>query len=174
MTPERRTAILTTLAGSFALAFFFLPWGSVQAHVDWGYSGGAVLDAANPLKVLGEVFAGTPLNVNGWSGRLQGAGITLDNYLIPIASALLIALVWLRATSVWSAPPFLTFALGLYGLLHLVGLGLLFLTSAEVTLRTGWLLSLIAWVVLFSLQGARTGADSEAQPEPIDPLQGRV
>ncbi len=139
---DKNLVIGVTIAAVVIFAASFMPWGQVRGtatlNLPWMPKGA---DAPDPFG--GMEFVAT---VTGWNGDMNLGRLELPNWLVVFAALSVAVLCWLKATSIWAAPPALLFGLVGYGLFHSADILVWLLSSDKRSAGVGSLLTVIAFV----------------------------
>ncbi len=138
---DKNLAIGVTIAAVVILAASFLPWGDLHAKVEMPLMPFLPPGQPSPLGGL-EVTQ----SITGWNSYLELLRIKLPNALVVFAAIGLATLCWLKARSLWTSPPALTFGLAVYGLVHSIAFLGVLLGSARSSVGVGLLLSIAGFV----------------------------
>lgn len=143
---------LLTAACALVLLASFLTWMSFR------FAPGLALDAGNePMARAIE----QSLSATGWRGQITILGITLPNWMIPVAAAAIASLAWLRATSAWETPRWIGIGLASLCVAHLATLIAVVGANSEIVrLGPGALLAALGSVAMLGL------AIFASEPEP--------
>ncbi len=98
------------VASGFVLLGSFLPWLSFKTTIPTEFSA----DFKEAKAFMDQFFT-----INGWRGEVTLFGITLPNWLVPIAAILVALTTAGRATGNWDAPRKLSIGLAVFCTLHL-------------------------------------------------------
>jgi hypothetical protein len=139
---DKNVVIGVTIAAVVVFAASFMPWGEVRgtATVNLPFM---PKGADAPDLFGGMEFVAT---VTGWNGNMNLGRLKLPNWLVVLAAVSVAALCWLKATSLWAAPPALLFGLAIYGLFHSGDILVWLLTSEKSSAGVGSFLTVIAFV----------------------------
>ena len=177
MSSDKSFAIGVTIAAVLIFAASFMPWGEIrgaaQITTPFGENspfGRAISDG------MGSLFQGMELTVTmtGWNGSIALGKLKLPNWLVVLAAIGLATLCWLRATSVWSAPPALLFGLAGYGLFHAGDAMVSLLASSKGSAGVGSFLTVLGFVgILIGLvqrvRGSKVVAPPNQLTQPTEP-----
>jgi hypothetical protein len=166
MSSKMKSAIGITIAAVLIFAAAFMPWGEIRGtpKIHSPFQG--------DFPFGGSPFQGMQMTitVTGWNGNITLGGLKLPNWLVVLAAAGVTTLCWLKASSVWDAPPAVLFALAAYGLLH-AGFALVALiASDEGSAGVGGFLTALGFIgiLVILVQQVRT---TKATSPPSQPLQ---
>ena len=98
---DKNLAIGVTIAAVVIFAASFMPWGEIRgtATVNFPFlpKGAEVPDLFGGMEIVA--------TVTGWNGNMNLGRLKLPNWLVVFAAVSVATLCWLKATSLWAAPP---------------------------------------------------------------------
>jgi hypothetical protein len=138
---DKNLVIGVTIAAVVIFAASFMPWGEVRGtatlNLPFMPKGAEVPDLFGGMEIV--------VTVTGWNGTMNLGRLKLPNWLVVFAAVGVAALCWLKATSVWAAPPALLFGLAGYGLFHSGDILVWLLSSDKSSAGVGSFLTVIAF-----------------------------
>ena len=111
-------------ASGFVLLGSFLPWLSFRTDIP--------LDLPGDYSEM-QAFMKQAMTITGWRGNVTLFGITMPNWLVPIAAVLVALTTAGRATGTWDAPRGLSIGLAVFCTVHLGTLLLVSGANLEAT-----------------------------------------
>lgn len=144
MPHNTKLAIGVSIAAVLVFAAAFLPWGEIRAAPQLRAPFGG--DFPFP----GGMFEGMQmtLTITGWNGNITLVGLKLPNWLVVLAAGGVTALCWLKASSVWDAPPAVSFVVAAYGLLHAGFALVVLILASEGSPGVGVILTGLAFIAI--------------------------
>jgi hypothetical protein len=148
MSSDKNLAIGVSIATVLIFAAAFMPWGEIRGVPEIPMPFGENSPLGRELSEgMGRMFQAMELTVTvtGWNGNITFGRLRLPNWLVVLAATGVAAFSWLRAQSVWPAPPALLFALAGYGLLHSGDALVSFMTSSKGSAGVGSFLTVLGF-----------------------------
>ena len=149
MSSDKNFAIGVTIATVLIFAAAFMPWGEIRGTLEIALPFGEDSPLGRELSEgMSRMFGAkeVTVTVTGWNGYITLGRLKLPNWLVVLAAAGVAAFSWLRAQSLWPAPPALLFALAGYGLLHSGDALVTFMTSSKSSAGVGSFLTVLGFV----------------------------
>lgn len=143
----------------------FMPWITFRANFDFGP------DFQGQFESMRQ-FMEQQMTATGWTGNVTLVGITLPNWIVPIAAGAVAFLAWFRATGTWETPRGVGIALGLLCVIHLAVLVLVAVMNSE-SARLGFG-ALLAAMASGGMLGLTIFGREEDQWEPVRTSRGPI
>jgi hypothetical protein len=160
---DKNLVIGVTIAAAVVFAASFMPWGEVRGTPTLN------LPFMPPGDNGPNLFGGVEIvmTITGWNSDLNLTRLKLPNWLVVFAAISVAVLCWLKAKSVWAAPPALLFGLAGYGLFHSGYVLVRLLSSDKSSAGVGSFLTVVAFVgmLVALIRHVRT-AKPAAFPDP--------